>query len=120
MKLRAAPGQTVRFLGGARLLYTNAADGSLTSDLAGSVRGKTPLFSDVVVTNGDWHRIALVWDGTDRILGADGKEIAREPLGAVHLSESGLITGAQDNFEPGTFPSGLVDDIRIYRRAVKP
>ena len=76
----------------------------------------------VMVTQGDdnWHRIGLIWDGVDRILCADGQEVAREPLAHVDLSDSSLIIGAESSFEPGTFFSGLIDDLRIYSRAVKP
>ena len=48
------------------------------------------------------------------------KEAAREPLDAVSLPGTGLIIGAGGNFQPATFFSGLVDDVRVYNRAVAP
>jgi len=87
----------------------------LASDLS-----NTPLASEVVVTDGNWHRIGLMWDGMDRVLCADGQEVAREPLDAVDFSEGPLIIGAESGFEPGTYLSGLIDDLRIYNRVVKP
>jgi hypothetical protein len=35
-------------------------------------------------------------------------------------SNGGLNIGCGKNSEPGTFWSGLIDDIRIYNRAVSP
>jgi hypothetical protein len=32
----------------------------------------------------------------------------------------GLCIGATKNVAPGTFRSGLIDDVRFYNRAVKP
>jgi hypothetical protein len=35
-------------------------------------------------------------------------------------SDGGLHIGAAENLAPGTFFTGLIDDVRIYNRAVKP
>jgi hypothetical protein len=35
-------------------------------------------------------------------------------------SAGGLYIGAGTNLEPGSFFSGLIDDIRIYNRAIAP
>ncbi len=116
-----APGQAILSLqGGARWLYTNSIDGSLMSDLSKSDRAGTPLFSDVVVTDGRWHRVVLVWDGADRVLYVDDKETVREALGEVSLLESKFILGSGGSMQPGSFWSGLIDDVRVYNRAVEP
>ncbi len=115
----AGPGQTVISQKDTRLLYIDATDGTLASDLKGS-RGGTPLVSDAVVTGDNWHRVGLIWDGVNRILCADGQEVAQEPLSSADLSEAALIIGGQSNFKPGTYLSGMIDDLRFYNRAVKP
>jgi len=99
-------------------LYTNPADGSLMTAL-GSVAGNgQPLFSDVVITDGRWHRIGLVWDGSDRILYVDGRETVRDEQGELAIPDDSLMIGA--GATPGRSFSGLIDDVRIYNRAVKP
>jgi len=75
---------------------------------------------NAAMRGGNWRRSGLMCDGTDRILSADGEEVAREPLDEVNLSEGVLLIGAESSFEPGTYLSGLIDDLRIYNRAVKP
>jgi len=116
-----APGQAiVSPQGGARWLYTNPIDGSLMTDLSASAGAGTPLFSDVVVTDGQWHRVILVWDGTDHILCVDDEEAAREPLSEVSPPAGKLIIGGNGSLEQGSLWSGLIDDVRVYDRAVKP
>jgi len=64
------------------------------------------------------HRIGLVWDDVDRILLVDEQEVARDEQAELAISDAGLIIGV--GATPGRFFSGLIDDLRIYRRAVKP
>ena len=116
-----APGQVIiSQQDGVNWLLSDPTEGNLMTELKCQGRSGTPLVSNTVITDGNWHRIGLMWDGTDRILCADGQEVAREPLDQVDLSDGPLIIGAQGSFEPGTFLSGLIDDLRIYNRAVKP
>ena len=70
---------------------------------------------------------ALNLDGIDdwvsvgnRILYVDGVEVARDTQDAVAPSGGGLHIGAGKNLETGTFWSDLIDDVRIYDRAVAP
>lgn len=44
-------------------------------------------------------------------------EDARDNL---DISSNGLYFGTGKAMEPGTFWSGLIDDVRIYNRAVRP
>ena len=106
--------------GDIRWLYTNPIDGSLTTDLGESNGVRQPLYSDAVVTDGQWHRVILVWDGDSRILYVDDEEVASDPLNEVSAPAGKLIIGAGGSLEPGSSWSGLVDDVRIYNRAVKP
>jgi hypothetical protein len=41
-------------------------------------------------------------------------------MSSSHAPVGGLNLGCGASLEPGTFFSGLLDDIRIYNRAVKP
>ena len=78
------------------------------------------LISETVITNGEWHRIGLVWDGSQRTLSVDGVAVAEDTQNSLAASSSGLYIGVGKDYAPSTFFSGLIDDIRIYNRAVKP
>jgi hypothetical protein len=49
-------------------------------------------------------------------------EVAKdaEALSDLETEEGGLYFGVGSILAPGTFFSGLIDDIRIYNRAVSP
>jgi hypothetical protein len=118
-----APGQVViSGVMGSNWL-TLDAEGKLMTELQGFGRNTGgPLLSEVNITDGNWHRIGFVWDGSYRHLHVDGIEVAAdvEPLTALKGSGGGLYLGAGSNLEPVTFFSGLIDDVRIYNRVVIP
>ena len=77
-----------------------------------------PLFSEIVITDGQWYRIGLVWDGSHRTLYVDGVVVAEDTQPGLEGSQMGLYIGVDKNYETGTFFSGLIDDVRIYNRAL--
>jgi hypothetical protein len=78
------------------------------------------LVSEVVIIDGNWHRIGLTWDGTNRVLYVDGEEVKRDTQSSLASSTNGLYLGAGKGLESAKYWSGLIDDVRIYDRAVKP
>ncbi len=82
-----------------------------------------PLVSESVITDDQWHHVGLVYDfdGLYRYLYVDGVEVARDTdvVGGVH-SDGGLYFGAGKMLDVSSFFSGLIDDVRIYNRAVTP
>jgi hypothetical protein len=78
------------------------------------------LWSETVITDDAWHRVALSWDGANRTLYVDDVEVAKDVQLGFASSESGLYIGTGSDFEPDTFWSGLIDDVRIYNRVVSP
>ena len=67
------------------------------------------LFSETVITDGQWHRIGLVWDGTNRILYVDGIVVAED-------TQHGLVGSQMDLFSfhyeaigmPIFHPNGII------------
>jgi L-ascorbate metabolism protein UlaG (beta-lactamase superfamily) len=118
-----APGQVIVSQdGGADWLMADPSEGRLMTTLQ-KPRGRTPvppLVSEVVITDGQWHRIGLVWNGMDRVLYVDDVEVARDTQAAPAGSTRGLYLGCGKEREAGTFFSGLIDDVRIHNRAVTP
>ncbi len=116
-----APGQVViTQKGGANWLYTDPLEGNLMTELKGTGRGSAVLLSQTAITDGDWHRIGLVWNGSSRTLYVDDVEVAKDTQIDLKSSNDGLHIGAGKNLDPGSFFSGLIDDVRIYNRAVTP
>ncbi|MFC1603950.1 kelch repeat-containing protein [Planctomycetota bacterium] len=113
-----APGQVVVSQQNAANWLTTDAEGNLMTELKSSDQLAGPLFSETVITDGQWHRIGLVWDGSNRTLYVDGVVVADDtPLG-LEGSQMGLYIGTGKAMETVTYFSGLIDDIRIYNRIV--
>jgi Tol biopolymer transport system component len=116
-----APGQAVvSQIGGARWLCADPSEGNLMTELKATGRGANELLSQTVITDGNWRRIGLVWDGSHRTLYVDDVAVAEDTQDGLGGSDSGLYIGADTAMEPGSFWSGLIDDVRIYNWAVTP
>ena len=95
----------------------------LATDSTGKLKTDLPyplpaLESDWVITDDIWHQIGLVCDTASTILYMDGAEVVRNNFSPIMPAQGGLYIGAGKDLEPGTFWSGLIDDIRIYSVAL--
>jgi hypothetical protein len=93
-------------------------EGNLMTELKSSDHLAGPLLSQTAITDGQWHCIGLVWDGSNRTLYVDGVAVANDTQPGLEDSQMGLYIGVDKNYAPGTFWSGLVDDVRIYSEAL--
>jgi hypothetical protein len=105
---------------GANWLAVDSSDGSLMTELTSTNRSGTPLLSEAAITDGDWHRIALVSDGLYRMLYIDSIAVAPDMHDGFESSSDGLYFGTYSVMSPGTFWSDLIYDVRIYNRVVIP
>jgi len=71
-----------------------------------------PLFW-YTTTIGDWHRIGFAKNGIERILYVDDIEVASNTAENLESASGGLYIGTGNTMEPGTYWSGLIDDVRI-------
>ncbi len=117
-----APGQTILSQQtGVNWLQADS-DGMLMTELTKS-GGRTPnvaLYSETVITDGNWHRIGFVWDGSQRTLYVDDTLVALDAQSNLAGSAGGLYIGTGKGSEPGTFWSGMIDDVWVYDRVVTP
>ena len=90
------------------------------TDLKFPGRSGAPLHSQTVITQHEWHRIGFVRDGSLRMLYVDGIVVAEDSQDSLNGSNNGLHIGTDKAMNPGTFWSGLIDDVRVYNRAVSP
>ncbi|OHB75409.1 MAG: hypothetical protein A2Z25_02830 [Planctomycetes bacterium RBG_16_55_9] len=116
-----APGQVVLSqMGKANWLGTDPSEGFLMTELTVAGRNSYSLGSEAVITDGNWHRIAFVWDGSCRRLYVDGVIAAEDVQDNLDISSNSLYFGTGKTMQPGSFWAGLIDDVRIYNRAVSP
>ena len=90
------------------------------TELKAAGRFGTLLFSEAVIIDGQWHRVGLTWDGSTRTLFVDNVEVAKGTQGTLVGSTGSLQIGAGKNLESGSLWSGLIDDVKIYDRAMVP
>jgi len=104
---------------GCTWLGANPSEGTLMTGLMDTTFG--PLESDTIITDGQWHHIGLVYDLVTmrRYLYLDGAEVTADTdfIGGVQTT-GGLNIGAGQALDATSFFSGLVDDVRIYNRAL--
>ena len=114
------PGQVILSNGNrANWLMTDANQDRLSTELF--TGGQTfPFNTEVQVADGNWHRVGVVWDGMTRYLYVDGLEVMHKTGLSFSEMQEGLYIGAGSGLEPGTFWSGMIDDVRIYDRVVVP
>jgi serine/threonine protein kinase len=105
--------------GAADWLYLNQF-GMLTTDLKASGPSGISLTSDAYLLDDQWHRVAFVWDGMNRALHVDGVEVARDTQPNLAAGSGNLQIGCGQSVAPTTFWTGLIDDVRVYSRAVAP
>jgi hypothetical protein len=116
-----APGQTILSQQkGVNWLLSDPATGALMTELQSGTRSRKALYSDAIITDGIWHRVGFVWDGSNRRLYVDDVLIAEDTQQGLAACYGGLQIGCGKDMAAGTFWKGLIDDVRIYNRAVKP
>ena len=108
---------------GANWLRADPDFGCLMTELIPPAVGRfvtQPLESNHIITDDIWHHIGFVWDGSHRILYVDCTEVAKDsnPINPLKDSNGGLYIGVNKNLDAGTFFSGLIDDVRIYNKAL--
>jgi L-ascorbate metabolism protein UlaG (beta-lactamase superfamily) len=108
---------------GATWLGTEQSQGKLMTGLVPPRSGRfvtPPLVSEFTITDGLWHHVGFVWDGSLRYLYADGTEVARDAatLAPLISADGNLYIGAGKDLDVASFFSGLIDDIRVYNQAL--
>ncbi|MBN1508402.1 MAG: LamG domain-containing protein, partial [Sedimentisphaerales bacterium] len=115
------PGQVlISQAGGMNWLRAAPTDGCLMTEAKGAGRTSSTLCSQAIITDGKWHRVGLVYDGATRSLYVDDVLAAKDTQSLPASCSGGLNLGCGASPTPGTLWSGLIDDVRIYSRAVRP
>lgn len=114
-----APGQAIiSEPAGPDWLSLDPVTGHLMTELTTNGRSAAFLLSETVIADGNWRRIGFVWDGLYRTLYVDGVAVAEDTQDRLAGQATGFYIGADKSMAPGTFFSGLIDDVRVYNRAL--
>jgi hypothetical protein len=116
-----APGQVLASqIDGVNWLGIDPVLGALVSEPKGTGRFSTPLYSDATITDDTWHRIGFTWDGSNRRLYVDDTLVAEDTDPALAACDGGLNIGCGADQSPDSIFSGLIDDVRVESRVVRP
>jgi hypothetical protein len=105
---------------GVNWLMADPTTGTLMTELQSGGRNSKALYSDAVIADGAWHRVGFTWDGQTRVLYVDDSEVALDTQSSLAGCSGGLNIGAGRTLTPSTFWSGLIDDVRVYDKAIAP
>ncbi|MBN2133721.1 MAG: hypothetical protein JW741_29740 [Sedimentisphaerales bacterium] len=105
---------------GVNWLMLDPATGALMTELRSGGRQSKALSSDAVITDDNWHRVGLAWDGAIRRLYVDDVLVAEGADVGLEDCTGGMNIACGKLMAPATFFSGLIDDVRIYSRVVQP
>jgi hypothetical protein len=85
-----------------------------------SLSSGTPhsLPSPASITAGAWHHLAGTWDGTTKRLYIDGRQVAAVDATVQYDGHAVYLGGDQNTGNEVLFWDGLLDDLRIYNRAL--
>ena len=71
------------------------------------------------VTANSWSHITVSYDGTEQVLFKDGVQVyRRDQNGAMGSNSSKLLIGARGSTSPHNFFGGMIDEVKIYDRAL--
>lgn len=116
-----APGQVILSQkSGINWLMADAVTGALMTEFRGGGRHSGALSSQISIGDNQWHHVGFVWDGAKRTLCLDGVPVAQDSQSTLIGSFGALRIGCGKSMAMGSFWSGLIDDVRIYCRAVQP
>jgi lysophospholipase L1-like esterase len=103
-------------------ILTDTDSGEMLVGMTAGGRGGIPLKTGFVTTEGRWHELRLVWDGTKRHLYADGLKLVADSQAPsnMNLSRRSLLLGTGKDFDTQSYWTGQLDDIRIYQEALLP
>ena len=72
------------------------------------------------VSVGAWHRVGFTWDGSSRRLYVDDALVAEDTQDGLTAASGNVTIGPGATRAPDTYWTGLIDDVRIYNRAIRP
>jgi hypothetical protein len=105
--------------GGADWLAVDLQFGHLKTDLKGlDAQADALLANAPIVTDDNWHHVGFTWNGSVRALYVDGVEVTSDTQPQLAGSDGDLMIGTGTEREPNSFWYGLIDDVRIYKRAL--
>ncbi len=84
--------------------------------------GGTGLVAAAGIVAGQWYHAACTYDGSAIRVYVDGVQVATQTMTGPIADEVGVtwLIGARPPANPSSFMHGLLDDVRVYNRALTP
>jgi len=74
-----------------------------------------------VISNGNWHHLACVYDGSTKKIYVDGSEVgSKSYTQTLRTGQSGQRIGAYGGGTPSYYFNGRIDEVRVYNRGLSP
>jgi hypothetical protein len=85
-----------------------------------SVPNEQLLKGQIIVTDGQWHHVAGVYDGRQMSLYIDGQlDVSQATTTNIPVSDKPVYIG-ENSQARGRYWNGRISDVRVYRRALTP
>lgn len=98
----------------------NLSSGAVRFDVWENSTGNPSITSSGSINNNIWHHLVGTYDGSTVKLYIDGTSAgstAEAGTGVIYYQPGGIAIG-RDGDNPGKYFSGLIQDVRIYNRAL--
>ena len=99
-------------------LCLRAADGA-PAFFSAATTGADALTSEMTLETARWYHVALWWNGMTKAIYVDGARLVFKDVAAISFDDSDITIGSDVDAGMLVDPfNGLVDDVRIYNRAL--
>jgi|GEM_PF-1409302 len=87
----------------------------------GGPQGCHAAWSPELLALNTWHHLAMSYDGAVLRLYCDGRAVASQAVNKPRVSgNTPLVIGCRQDGSPSSYFKGLIDEVRIYDRALTP
>jgi len=95
-------------------------DGELVVAFTDSARNFIEFYSDMAINDGEFHFVGFVRSSNLCYIYIDGVSVKTQDISSIGniSSTSSLLIGAIDSDAIGDFYDGIIDEVRIYNRAL--
>ena len=75
--------------------------------------------NDFPITANTWTHVTVTYDGNEQVLFKDGLQVyRRDQTGSIGSNSNKLLIGARGSNTPYNFFGGMIDEVKIYDRAL--
>lgn len=95
-------------------LSVSEATGQIRTGVTTVTLGRQVFNAGSGITDGNWHHLAMSYDGATLVSFIDGQQVATNPVSGALATGLPVTIGAY----AGYYAHGLIDEVRVYDRAL--